>query len=139
MVVGDDDPAAVGRTLESVGGQTSRRWSLTAVTAQGRLDEVRTLVRSALVACGTAGAAGSSGPRRTARSVTSSGRASTPTRGSPRALIFPGDLWAPDAVALLGAALTPGGVVYADEDEVGGRRDARTPPASSPTTRPSSS
>ena len=44
MVVSNDDPAAVARTLESMGGQTSRRWSLTAVTPQGRLDEVRALV-----------------------------------------------------------------------------------------------
>ena len=70
--------------------------------------------------------------------MTSSGRASDATRGSPRALIFPGDLWAPDTVALLSAALTPGGVVYADEDEVG--TDGAPPsPASSPTTRPNSS
>ncbi len=41
------------------------------------------------------------------------------TRGSPRALLFPGDLWAPDAVARLSAALTPRSVVYADEDELG--------------------
>jgi len=39
-------------------------------------------------------------------------------RGLPRALIFPGDVWAPDAVALLSASLTPTSVVYADEDEV---------------------
>ena len=60
MVVGDDDPAAVGRTLESVGGQTSRRWSLTVVTPEGRLDEVRTLVRSAH---GPAGPPALPGPR----------------------------------------------------------------------------
>ena len=38
-------------------------------------------------------------------------------RGLARALIFPGDLWAPDTVTLLSAALTPTAVVYADEDE----------------------
>ncbi len=37
---------------------------------------------------------------------------------TPVALIFPGDVWAPDATALLGASLTPRGVVYADEDRV---------------------
>ena len=59
--------------------------------------------------------------------------------GSPRALIFPGDVWAPDAVRPLSAALTPTGVAYADEDELpadGTRRGAR---GSSPTSRPSSS
>ena len=38
--------------------------------------------------------------------------------GDPVALIFPGDAWAPDATALLSAALTPTGVVYADEDRL---------------------
>ncbi len=38
--------------------------------------------------------------------------------GHPVAVIFPGDVWAPDAVALLGAAVTPMGVVYADEDQL---------------------
>jgi GT2 family glycosyltransferase len=32
------------------------------------------------------------------------------------ALVFPGDVWARDAVKLLGASLTPNGIVYADED-----------------------
>ncbi len=36
--------------------------------------------------------------------------------GSAFALLFPGDIWAPDAVAALSSALTPNGVVYADED-----------------------
>ncbi len=40
-------------------------------------------------------------------------------RGRPKALIFPGDVWAPDASALLSAALTPTNVVYADEDALG--------------------
>ncbi len=126
MVIGDDDPAAVGRTLESMGGQTSRRWSLTAVTPQGRLDEVRALVRSATSLwdrrrCRVLGSSVDSSVRDLLREGLDA------TRGSPRALIFPGDLWAPDAVALLSAALTPGGVVYADEDEVGSDGAAHAP------------
>lgn len=39
------------------------------------------------------------------------------------AVLFPGDVWAPDAVALLGSAVTPGVMVYADEDSIDG--DAR--------------
>jgi GT2 family glycosyltransferase len=38
--------------------------------------------------------------------------------GAPVALLFPGDIWAPDAVAQLASALSPLGVVYADEDSV---------------------
>jgi GT2 family glycosyltransferase len=40
----------------------------------------------------------------------------TDLAASPIALIFPGDEWAPDAVALLGTALTPDSIAYADED-----------------------
>jgi GT2 family glycosyltransferase len=37
---------------------------------------------------------------------------------SPIALVFPGDLWAPDAVALLAEGLARDDVVYADEDRI---------------------
>ena len=56
-------------------------------------------------------------------------------RDCPIALIFPGDVWAPDAVALLRHALTPRGVVYADEDTIapgGGHTDPRLKPDLSP-------
>ncbi len=36
--------------------------------------------------------------------------------GAPIALLFPGDVWAPDAVFQLSAAMSDGTVVYADED-----------------------
>jgi O-antigen biosynthesis protein len=115
MVVAEADPAAMRRTLESLRAQTGSGWSLTVVTPEGRLDELRALVRS-------------SSSLRDRRRVQILGAADSlecdllweginATRGSPRALIFPGDLWAPDAVALLSAALTPTSVVYADEDE----------------------
>jgi GT2 family glycosyltransferase len=38
--------------------------------------------------------------------------------GSPISLLFPGDVWAPDAVAQLTHSLSPTSVVYADEDSV---------------------
>ena len=60
-------------------------------------------------------------------------------RGDNVALVFPGDVWAPDAVALLSAALTPTGVVYADEDRLAPDGAPRLHRASSPATRPSSS
>jgi GT2 family glycosyltransferase len=40
--------------------------------------------------------------------------------GSAVALLFPGDVWAPDAVAQLSAALGPDGVAYADQDVLAG-------------------
>ena len=42
-------------------------------------------------------------------------------------LLFPGDTWAPDAVALLGAAASPDGVAYADEDRVTGEGEHVAP------------
>lgn len=56
-------------------------------------------------------------------------------RGRDVALIFPGDVWAPDTVALLSAALPSDGVAYADEDAIDGtgrHRDPRLKPAYSP-------
>jgi O-antigen biosynthesis protein len=117
MVVAEADPAAIRRTLESLRRQVGSGWSLTAVTPEGRLDELRALVRS------------STSLRDRRRVNILEAAADSPERdllwqgigatlGSARALLFPGDLWAPDTVALLSAALTPTGVVYADEDEV---------------------
>jgi GT2 family glycosyltransferase len=56
-------------------------------------------------------------------------------RGDALALLFPGDVWAPDTVALLADALQPDGVAYADEDvmEAEGRHRApRLKPGHSP-------
>ena len=50
-------------------------------------------------------------------------------------MLFPGDVWAPDAVAQLASSLSPLGVVYADEDCVTGAGthvDPRLKPAYSP-------
>ena len=109
----------IRRTLEALHAQTSGRWSLTVVAAE---DQARRGRRSS---CGpshvpAAPPARPVGRRRRgddARQRAPPGRASRPHRGANVALIFPGDVWAPDAVALLSAALTPTGVVYADEDE----------------------
>jgi GT2 family glycosyltransferase len=47
--------------------------------------------------------------------------------GSALSLIFPGDVWAPDTVALLGAVVSPTNLVYADEDELGPSGEYRAP------------
>ena len=56
-------------------------------------------------------------------------------RGCHIALIFPGDVWAPDAVELLASQVTPTNVVYADEDALGSN-GVHTSPGSSPSIRP---
>ena len=116
LPVADADPAAVLRTLQSVRRQRGG-WSLTVVAAEDRAPEIRSLVHAAtalrdrrrvrLVAAGGAGSE---------RDLLGVGIEAG--RGLPRALLFPGDVWAPDAVALLSASLTPTNVVYADEDEL---------------------
>jgi GT2 family glycosyltransferase len=117
MAVADGDPAAVRRTLQSLRAQRGGPWSLTLVSPEDRLDELGAVVRSST----------SLRHRRRVRLLPVPGPGSErdlleigigASPGSPRALIFPGDVWAPDTVALLDAALTPAGVVYADEDEV---------------------
>ncbi|MFZ0249783.1 MAG: glycosyltransferase family 2 protein [Acidimicrobiales bacterium] len=115
MAVADADPAAVNRTLHALRRQRGG-WSLTVVAAEDRLAEVRALVHA-----GTAlrdrrrvhllGAGGPGSERDLLGIGIEAGR------GLARALLFPGDVWSPDAVAWLSAALTPTTVVYADEDE----------------------
>jgi O-antigen biosynthesis protein len=116
MAVADDDADAVRRTIRSVRRQRGG-WSLIVVVAEDRLAEIRALVHK-----GTA-----LRDRRRVRLLGAAGAVSAQDllgvgleagRGLSRALIFPGDVWAPDAAALLSAALTPAGVVYADEDVV---------------------
>jgi GT2 family glycosyltransferase len=114
MPVAGIDPAAVQRTLHSVRRQRGA-WSLTVVTPEDHLGEVRGLVRTrtGLRDRRRIRVLGTEGPC-SLRALLHMGLAAD--RGLPRALIFPGDVWAPDAVALLRGALTPTNLVYADED-----------------------
>jgi GT2 family glycosyltransferase len=117
MVLGETPPAAVGRTLRSLSAQTSGGWSLTVVSAGPLLNELGALLHTCVSRrdrrrIRTVVGADDSGPE----DLLSLGVAVH--HGDPVALIFPGDVWAPDATALLSAALTPTGVVYADEDRL---------------------
>ena len=116
MPVADVDVAALKRTLLGVLRQRGG-WSLTVVTSQDQLPEIRSLVHGSTtwrhrrrVQIIGAGGSGTEGD------LLSIGMKAG--QGLPRALVFPGDVLAPDAVALLSEALTPTSVVYADEDEL---------------------
>lgn len=118
MVVTDvASPALLRRTLDGLRVQTSHDWGLALAVPLSRLGEIEALVRAGL-------------PRRLRRQVrcvaTPDDAAlaerlrsvATADSGRPLALMFPGDLWAPDAVALLGGAVRAAGVTYADEDRI---------------------
>jgi hypothetical protein len=133
MPVAVADPAAVRRTIQSLRRQRGG-WSLTVVTPQDRLAEIRSLVHGSTTwrdrrRVRTLGAGGSGSER----DLLVAGMKAA--QGLPRALLFPGDVLAPDATALLSAALTPTNVVYADEDELqadGTRTGPRLKPDYSP-------
>ncbi len=115
MPVGDAPAASVARSLRGLRAQTTPRWLLTLVATGPRQAELEPHVRSSLpwrarrrlrwvlVAPGTPQ------PELLRQGLRSQAE-------EPAALLFPGDVWAPDAVALLGGTVTPEGVVYADED-----------------------
>jgi O-antigen biosynthesis protein len=123
MLVGDAPAASVTRSLRGLRAQTTPRWLLTLVATGPRRGELEPHVRSSL----------SWQARRRLRWVLAQPGTPLPEllrqglrsqSDAPAALLFPGDVWAPDAVALLGGRMTPEGVVYADEDT---QRDGGTP------------
>jgi GT2 family glycosyltransferase len=132
MVLNGAPPDGTVLTLRSLHAQVTDRWSLTIVVTDPHAGELRRLVSSV--------------PRRTRRRINVVTVPSAPPnvlfrrglseiRGPAGALIFAGDVWAPDAVALLAAALEPAGAVYGDEDRVdadGQHTDPRLKPAFSP-------
>lgn len=134
MVVTGEPPVETVQTLQGLQGQTTGRWMLTAVVHDSWHNDFTALLAvSGIQRSGqrvrvlTAG--DGSGPAE----MTTLGLAAA--SGFDVALIFPGDLWAPDTVAQLGHALAPDRVVYADEDrlDAGGSHVApRLKPAYSP-------
>jgi GT2 family glycosyltransferase len=115
MLVNGDAHEAIRRTVSRLRDQTSSRWSLAVVVDWSRVSEIQAIMREHL-------------PRKLLRRTAVIGAPAGTTvaglldlalsdrAGLPVATIFPGDVWAPDAVALLGAALTPETIAYADED-----------------------
>lgn len=130
VIAGEPTPETV-QTLHGLAQQTSPHWTLTVV--------VRNSWQTAFTAL-----LGVSGLHRTTQRVRVEetddsaapadmlGRGLAANTGTPVALLFPGDIWAPDAVAQLASALSPLGVVYADEDSVtaaGAHVDPRLKPS----------
>ena len=116
VIAGEPTPETV-QTLHALAQQTSPHWSLTVV--------VRNSWQTAFTAL-----LGVSGLHRTSQRVRVEetddsaaaahmlSRGLAANTGAAVALLFPGDIWAPDAVAQLASALSPLGVVYADEDSL---------------------
>ena len=134
MVVAEEPPPETVRTLHALQQQTSANWSLTVVVQRSH--------QAAFTALLTV-----SGLQRTSQRVRVEWAedaspathmldlALTATRGTHLALLFPGDVWAPDAVAQLAGRLSPRTVVYGDEDSVaadGRHVDPRLKPVYSP-------
>jgi GT2 family glycosyltransferase len=133
VITGEPTPDTV-QTLHALARQTTAHWTLTVV--------VRNSSHTAFTAL-----LGVSGLHRTSQRVRVEttddsaapahmlSRGLAVNAGAPVALLFPGDVWAPDAVAQLASSLTPLGVVYADEDAVtaaGAYEDPRLKPSYSP-------
>jgi GT2 family glycosyltransferase len=133
VIAGEPTPETV-QTLHALQQQTTPHWTLTVV--------VRNSWQTAFTAL-----LGVSGLHRTSQRVRveSTDDSAVPAHmlsrglaanaGASIALLFPGDVWAPDAVAQLATSLSPLGVVYADEDSVtaaGAHVDPRLKPAYSP-------
>ena len=116
LIAGEPTPETV-TTLHALQGQTTARWTLTVVVRQSWQTAFTALLSV-------------SGLHRTSQRVRVEctedmvgtdhmlhlGLAAN--EGSPVALLFPGDVWAPDTVAQLVHPLSPDVVVYADEDSV---------------------
>jgi O-antigen biosynthesis protein len=134
MVISGEPVPETVQTLHALQQQTSAHWALSVV--------VQTSWQTAFTALLSV-----SGLQRTSQRV----RVETVDDSSPPdqmlrvglaanggahiALLFPGDVWAPDAVALLVNSISPRSVVYADEDSVtitGNHVDPRLKPAYSP-------
>jgi GT2 family glycosyltransferase len=134
MVITGEPTSETVQTLHALQQQTTPHWTLTVV--------LRNSWQTAFTALlGVSGLQRSSQRVRvectddSATPASMLGRGLAANAGTSIALLFPGDVWAPDAVAQLATSLSPHGVVYADEDSVttnGAYVDPRLKPAYSP-------
>jgi GT2 family glycosyltransferase len=133
LVRGADLPNVV-QTLSSLEAQTDDAWVLT-VAIESSQD---TTFTSLLGVSGLRRSTQKVRVMRTNESKTAAelfAQAGQNVARSDLALLFPGDVWASDAVAQLKAALRPGGMAYGDDDRLtatGRYEDPRLKPAFSP-------
>lgn len=131
MVIEGPPPPETIASLQSLAVQTGPSWTLSIAVHRDRQPDVTALLVVSgirehfdVIECD---------PDTTYEALLQS--ALEAASGRDVALLFPGDVWAPDTVALLTAALPPDGVAYADEDaidEAGGHTDPRLKAAHSP-------
>ena len=134
MVVAGEPPPETVRTLHALQQQTSANWSLTVVVQRSH--------QAAFTALLTVSGLQRSSQRVRVECAEDASPATrmldlglTATGGTHLSLLFPGDVWAPDAVAQLAGRLSPRTVVYGDEDSVaadGRHVDPRLKPVYSP-------
>jgi O-antigen biosynthesis protein len=134
MVVVGEPPAETVRTLHALQQQTVTNWTLSVV--------METSWQTAFTALLSVSGLQRTSQRVQVETVDDATPAAHMLRlglaanaGSNVSLLFPGDIWAPDAVAQLASALSSRSFVYADEDVVtagGDHVDPRLKPAYSP-------
>jgi len=114
MVIDGVPPEETTESLLSLGVQTSEQWKLTVVAPQPWGTDVTSLLTS-------------SGVRRPAQLLERPADTDPSdlfaaglraAGGDDVALLFPGDVWPPDAVSILSSSLLPESVVYADDDDL---------------------
>jgi O-antigen biosynthesis protein len=112
ILVDGPPPVETLDSLRSLGAQASSRWTLTVACH----DQWRSLVASFLAASGIAQVFDLQGRDDAAEFEELLETALASARGDDVAFMWPGDVWAPDAVVQLATALPRSGVAYADED-----------------------
>jgi GT2 family glycosyltransferase len=134
MVIAAEPPPETVQTLQALQQQTTARWTLTVVvqnswqTAFTALLSVSGLHRTSQRVRVICVEDASPPARMLGEGLTANARTNV-------SLIFPGDVWAPDAVAQLAGPLSARTVVYGDEDVIaatGEHVDPRLKPAYSP-------
>jgi GT2 family glycosyltransferase len=133
IIAGEPLPETV-RTLHALQNQTTTRWTLT-VVVQNTWQTAFTALLSVSGIQRTSQRVRVEGVDDTASPAHMLGQGLAANAGTNLSLLFPGDVWAPDAVAQLASSLSARTVVYADEDVIattGDHIDPRLKPVYSP-------
>jgi GT2 family glycosyltransferase len=132
MIIDGEPPAETLESLRSLGSQIGSRWRLVVVVQRQWEPDAAALIAVSGI---TRRRFDVETVDRTSTSEDMLAAGFTASLGEDVALIYPGDSWAPDAVAQLSDALVDEGAAYADEDSIdsrGMRVSPRLKPAFSP-------